>query len=203
MRHAGAVREMQNLVRLSATRANSRSRLWYSVPSGMLAACSRAIPPSEPNIRCTTLRRIRVRHRRRPWMAGNCGTRVHSLDRVHADWTTHLSKGHERGAQKRQAVRPKVLMTVLSKYRVDITGNGRLCSCPKGRPQGDDAAEDQGGDAVAVGDVHQVHNCEGTVTKARSLKKSCSKECNGRLGANLVRVLGMSSGSVHAASACL
>ena len=38
--------------RLSATRANSRS-LWYSVPSWMLAAFSRLIPPSETNI-CPT-----------------------------------------------------------------------------------------------------------------------------------------------------
>ena len=62
-------------------------------------------------------------------------------------------------------------------------GKRALCySTANGRPfaraptvvrkeQGDDAAEDQGSDALAVGDVHQVQDYEGTVTEERAAEK--------------------------------
>ena len=49
------------------------------------------------------------------------------------------------------------------------------------KEQGDDPAEDQSGDALATGDLHQVQDCESTVTEDGLL----SQECNQRLARTL------------------
>ena len=52
------------------------------------------------------------------------------------------------------------------------------------KEQGDDAAEDQSGDALAIGDVDQARDYEGTVTEARAAEQELQRA----FGANLVKI---------------
>ena len=116
---------------------------------------------------------------------GNCGTRVRSFDRRSMQSGPPI-RGHVREAQRRQAVRPRVLIIVFSMHCVDQlqTDVFARAQAVVRKEQGDDAAENQGVGALAIGDVHQVQDYE-----ARSLKNGLlSKGCNGRLHAASARM---------------
>ena len=89
-------------------------------------------------------------------------------------------RGHVCEAQRRQAVRPRVVR-VFNKHCV-----GQLQTDAYARAQtavrteqGDDAAEDQSGGTLAGGDVHQVQNYEGTVTDARAAEQELQRAFRG------------------------
>ena len=83
-------------------------------------------------------------------------------------------------------MRPKVLIIVFSKHCVDQVQTDVFARAQTvvRKEQGDDAAEDQGGDAHAIGDVHQVQDDEGTVTEERAAEQRGQRA----FGANLVKV---------------
>ena len=106
---------------------------------------------------------------------GNCGTRVRSLDRRSMQIGPPI-RGRACEAQRRQAVRPRVLIIVLIHCK-------RASLLVLRKEQGDDAAEDQSGDALATGDLHQVQDCESTVTEDRAAEPRVQPA----FGANFVK----------------
>ena len=74
---------------------------------------------------------------------------------------------------------------VLSKHCVDQLQMDVFAGAQTVRKeQRDDAAEDQGRDALAVGDVHQVQDYEGTVTEERAAEQRVQRA----FGANRAKV---------------
>ena len=85
-------------------------------------------------------------------------------------------------------MRPGVLIIVFSKHCVEQqlqTDVFARTQTVVRKEQRDDADEDQGGDALAIGDVHQVQDNEGTVIEERAVGQRVQTAS----GANLVKVL--------------
>ena len=109
-------------------------------------------------------------------------------------------------------MRPRVLIIVFSKHCVDQLQTDVFVRAQTvvRKEQGDDAAEDQDGDALAIGDVHQVQDYECTVTEERVAEQKVQRA----FGANLLhaasvrmsvkrRLVRLARHSLHTSSAPL